>query len=257
MFSFQQVRFIFILTVVLLSSCRTSRIKTNTTPAPERKVEEMLSLLQKNTKTYNFYTAKINGDVDTDDFGIALNIGLWIQKDKYVFTTYKKLNIEAARAYITPDSIYIVNRLQRYYNAEELKSIWEMLRLEVPLTQLQDLIVGNQIIPAPEEVIGFIRLENDYDLSFEYDGNLVEYKIDGYTGLVKLVKIKNKDHGEVSAAYDDYRSTGGVKRPFKNTIVVKSPELNATVKLDLKEIIWEKDSKIQFSVPARYDRYGM
>lgn len=257
MYSFSKhVLILFILLSVLIS-CRTSKLKENTGPAPDRTSDEVLKALSKNARTYNFYTAKINGDVDTEDFGIKLQIGLWIQKDKYIFSTYKKLNFEAARSYITHDSIYIVNRLQRYYQAEQLNSIWDMIQMQIPMSQMQDVIVGNQIIPGAGQIIDFIRQENDYLMSFMYEGNEVQYTIDGYNTMVKKVKITSPEHGDITAEYEDFRNAGGVKRPYKNTIVLKSPDLNATIKLDLKEIMWDKDSNIQFSVPPRYERYGL
>jgi hypothetical protein len=257
MFSTSKVILFSFVFVILLISCRTTKLKQSSSPAPDRTAEEVLGLLKKNERGYDFYTAKINSEIDTEDFGISVQIGLWVKKNKYIFSTYKKLNFEAARSYITPDSIYIINRLQGYYNAEEIRSIWNIINMQVPVSQMQDIIVGNHIVPVISEVINFSRQDEDYLLHFAYEGNDVKYTINGYTGMVRQVKISSPAHGDITADYEDFRSTGGVKRPYKNTILLKSPELNATIKLNLKEIIWDKDSDIQFSIPARYERYGL
>jgi Domain of unknown function (DUF4292) len=240
--------------VLFFAGCRSSKIKTYDGPAPERTQSEVLSLINKNSINYNFYTAKIGGDVDTDDFAVSVSIGLFLQRDKYIFSTFKKFSTEVARSYITNDSIYIVNRFLRYYQAEKLRSIWNMINLQMPLWQMQDLIVGNQIVPFEDDILTFGREGNDYKLAFLYDNNEAFYTIDGYTGLVKEVKMVSQNYGEVTAIYDDFRNTNGVKRPYKNTLIVKSPDINATVVLNIKEIVWNKDSNIHFTIPTRYER---
>jgi hypothetical protein len=252
-----KISFPLILLMILFIGCKSSKIKTYDYPAPERSVDEIMNFLKKNSKEYNFYTAKISGDVDTDDFGISVGINLWLQKDKYIFSTFKKLNVEAARSYITTDSIFIVNRLQRYYNAENLDYIWNTINLQMPLWQMQDLIVGNQIIPDQSTIQNFERQGNDYQLTFTYDNNIITYTIDGYTSLVKGVKISSLDYGEISASYEYYKSFGGVKRPVKNTIQIVSPDFNATIILNIKDIIWDKDSNIKFTIPTRYERLSL
>lgn len=252
-----KVNLLLSLFLLLFIGCKTNKVTKYEFPAPERNVSEVLSFLKKNTKNYEFYTAKMSGDVDTDDFAIAVGINVWLQKDKYILASIRKLNVEAARAYITNDSIFLVNRFQRYYNAEKLSYIWNTINLQMPLWQMQDLIVGNQILPDINEVQNFERIENDYSLTFMYDNNNVQYIIDGYTSLVKTVKITSKDYGEVIAKYDNYKTSGGVKRPFKNTLQIISPDLNATIILDIKDIIWDKNSNINFTIPTRYERLSL
>ena len=129
--------------------------------------------------------------------------------------------------------------------------------MQVPISQMQDIIVGNHLVPLITEVNDFSRQGDDYLLHFDYEGNDVKYTINGYSGMVRQVKISSPEHGDITADYGEFRNTGGVKRPYKNLISLKSPELNATIKINLKEIIWDKDSDIQFSIPERYERYGL
>jgi hypothetical protein len=71
------------------------------------------------------------------------------------------------------------------------------------------------------------------------------------------VKISSLDYGEISAYYENYKSFGGVKRPVKNTIQIVSPDFNATIILNIKDIIWDKDSNIKFTIPTRYERLSL
>jgi hypothetical protein len=235
--------------------CKTKNIISVGGDAPPRSKQEILQALTKNTKSFEYYDAKISADVETEEFGIGVGVTLRMKKDEYIWCNYKKLGIEAARSYITKDSIFIVNRLQRYYQAEPLQSVWELVSYPLSIGEMQDLIVGNLVIPEEKDILSFEKKDDAYRMAAVYKGNNYYYLIDGSTMLV--TKVILEDRGELlEVLYEDFIKVDGVKRPTSISINVNTKDLKAQLKLKVNETEWEKYKDASFSIPTRYERVG-
>jgi hypothetical protein len=178
-----------------------------------------------------------------------------MKKDEYIWSTYKKLGIEAARSYITEDSIYVVNRLQRYYQAEPFDRVWQLISFPLSIGEMQDIIVGNLPVPDEKDILNFQKTENNYLLRSKYKGNIYTYLIDGKSMVVTKVLLEDRgDRLEVD--YGQFMEDQGVKRPQKIDIKVDTRDLKAQLVLKIVETEWEKMKDASFTIPSRYERMG-
>ncbi|GAB3932408.1 DUF4292 domain-containing protein [Mucilaginibacter myungsuensis] len=98
---------------------------------------------QVNFNTFNG-KAKARLDIDGDDNDVTLTIR--IDRDKKIWVsvvTQILVNIEVARALITPDSIIVLNKLQGLYMKKPFSYVHQYGGKQVNFKTLQALLIGN------------------------------------------------------------------------------------------------------------------
>ena len=76
---------------------------------------------------FNTFSAKANANLDIDGDNNDVTLNIRIARDKKIWVSVVKtilLDIELARALITPDSILLINKLQRLYTKKPFSFIY-------------------------------------------------------------------------------------------------------------------------------------
>lgn len=117
-----------------------------TAPVTDKKSENIATLL---TKELQYNTLSLKGKAELDINGDANNVTLniRIKKDETIWFNVTALGgaIEAARGIITPDSLLLMNRLQKTILRKPLSYIHDYTNQQVNFGWLQAIIVGNTI----------------------------------------------------------------------------------------------------------------
>ena len=66
-----------------------------------------------------------------------------MRKDSLIWMNIKKASVEVARILVTPDSVYIINRLDREYYIKGLDFVEEKFNLPAHFVTLQTALLGN------------------------------------------------------------------------------------------------------------------
>src|ERR1043165_5848418 len=151
-----------ILFIALLSSCRSTR-KIQTAISKKDTVaiaatgnahEDTVQFIQaayagimKNHIDFKTFSAKINIDyVDADDKNYNVNANLRMYKDSAIWISITAIfGIEGLRAYITKDSVKLLNKQDKVYTARSVSYLQEMTALPLDLASLQDVLIGNPV----------------------------------------------------------------------------------------------------------------
>lgn len=137
--------------VVFLGSCRPKKLIVTAPPVTETVVADKKSDNFKTlaAKQLNYETLVLKGKadlhIDGDENNVTLNVR--IKKDNAIWFSVTALGgaIEAARGIITPDSIWIMNRLQKTATKKPFTYIHQFTNPQVNFGWLQAILTGNNI----------------------------------------------------------------------------------------------------------------
>lgn len=262
--------FIFALAICLFASCRptrtiqnviTRRDTTETVVAPPPKptedsgsiIRENLSRLTIQRISYKSFTAKVDVDYIGGD-GKKQNVNATVRmlKDSAIWISITGLlGIEGLRAFITRDSIKVLNKLDKIYTGRSVAYVQEVTGLPLDLPSLQDLIIGNPVF-VDSNIVSFVRSGNTMSLLSigEWFKNLVTLT-DGVMTHSKLDDLDITRNRTCDLTYDEYENKKGPNFSARRRITV-SEKSKLDFKLDFKSYNFNEPLNLKFSVPKEY-----
>lgn len=239
--------------VFLFSACK--RNATTRSAAPEK-------LNTINVVNLDFDTFSAKGRMQFENDGDQINTGLTIRmkKDSIIWiSVVPALGIEVARVRITPDSVAMINRLERTYFAENVQGLKSRFNVDLTFNMVQALLLGNYVPgqEGNEKVIAKTPLQHTRQ-------NLGAAILDQFisTEIFKLKKLQISDPESpniITVDYSDFENVGD-KPLAKSTLVVantvkdnQTKKMIASINLNKVEVN-SKDLAFPFTVPADYRR---
>ena len=268
------IRFVFILTaaVSLFSSCRSTR-KIQTAVAPKdttaalivskdtsrddslRFISETFNGIQKNRIPFNTFSAKVDVDYHDGD-GKKYNVTAHIrmQKDSVIWISVRAiLGIEALRAYITKDSVKLLDKHNDVYTARSVSYLQEVTALPLDLASLQDLFLGNPVF-LDSNIVSYSQGNDAITLLSISDFFKNLLTVDKSGKLIQASKLDDVDelrNRTCYLTYSDYENKKGVSFATKRQVTVTEKK-KLDIKMDFKQYDFNETLSFPFSVPKNY-----
>jgi len=138
--------------VILATSCRPKKEIVKAPPAAETnaiadKKEENLATLLSKELPYNTLSLKGKAELDINGDANPVTLNIRIKKDEKIWFSVTAFGgaIEAARGIITPDSLLLMNRLQKTILRKPFSYIHSYTNKQVNFGWLQSILTGNTI----------------------------------------------------------------------------------------------------------------
>lgn len=220
-------------------------------------IKEQYTQLQSRRIQYTTFNAKL--DVDYEDGAgqqLNLNAQLRMYKDSLIWASITAiLGIEGLRAYITKDSVKILDKQNKVYIARSVAYLTEVTALPLDLTSLQDLLIGNPVfldttLQAYSKGNGTISLQgvnSFFRLLFtiaEQEKVLLSTKLDD----LDLTRNRTSFLG-----YAEYDNRTGINFSQRRNIAV-SEKKKLNVELRFKQYAFNETLSFPFSIPKNYRR---
>ncbi|MFM7510866.1 MAG: DUF4292 domain-containing protein [Bacteroidota bacterium] len=260
---------------VFFTSCRSTKkiqtalvkrdtIQTNVLSDLERArldsiafIQEQYVQLQAKRIQYTTFNAKLDVDYE-DGTGQQLNLNaqLRMYKDSVIWASITAiLGIEGLRAYITRDSVKILDKQNKIYIARSVAYLNEVTALPLDLRSLQDLLIGNPVfldssLHAYSKGNGTISLQGAnsfFRLLFtiaEQEKILLSTKLDD----LDLTRNRTSFLG-----YAEYDNRNGITFSQRRNIAV-SEKKKLNVELHFKQYAFNETLSFPFSIPKNYRR---
>ena len=258
--------------IYLLTSCRsTKKIQTaiskkdttelsaglNAKADSVRFMKETLEQLNRNHINFTTFSAKINVDyVDAEDKKYNVNIFVRMHKDSAIWISVNAIfGIEALRAFITKDSVKILDKQNKEYSSRAVSYLQEVSALPLSLSTLQDLLIGNPVF-LDSNIVSYSRSANTVSLLSvgEWFKNLITLNEDNKT--VQRSKLDDVDlvHNRTcDLTYSDYENKKGFYFSTKRKISIAEKK-KLDIKLNFKQYDFNETLSFPFSVPKNYKR---
>jgi hypothetical protein len=196
--------------------------------------------------------ADLSASGDGGQINASANI-IWL-KDSVVWVNVKKFGLEAARALITPDSVFVLNRLEKTCSISDLKSLQDKYSLPGDFALIQGFITGSPWFFRD------IALQSDIQDSLHhlYGQNALysaAYFIEeGSYSLRRSHFAQLQGAREVLFGFDGFKDMPETAQfPLLRTLLATSPETGKiAVEITLKEVAFNTAPKYKFEIPGHY-----
>ncbi len=256
------------LLVFLVTGCGTSkRIKTGASGIPAEKATTTVTesrttaalkklLYTDNEIPFNSFSAKVK--VSYEDAGGKqpdVNAFIRMKKDEAIWISIAAtfLNIEGMRILITPDSVFILNKMEKTYSAYPISYINERLSIPVNFQDAQRLVSG-KVVFAGDSVLSVSQSGNFLQavVSIPQIYNTIYFTDPGLLLAKQEVKVSQPgDHFTVNIHYEDYEKTSmGLFSTSRNITI---PEKGQKLQLNFRQYEFNNELSLPFSRPEGYD----
>jgi len=233
-------RYIVILAIIT-SSCSIQNHRH--TPSIVESPSEIIKRVNDNKKNIEWLSIKGKLNIKKEDQNLNLNIQIKNKRDSIIFVSVKgPFGIEVARAQITTDSVYFINRINKTYFIKESLKINELIKSDLSFYDLQD------IITARIKSVNKYKLEKDKNKNQFFSDNVI-YEINNKDRVKKTKLFYPNSTVEIS--FDKYEDLDEL--PRKIEMQIKSDNF-LEIGITYLSVALNKRESILFEIPSSYVR---
>jgi hypothetical protein len=261
--------FIFFSAILLFASCRSARnisqamskkdsaiVVINPSESDSAKmVHETMNHIQANHINFRNFSAKVKVNyADSKDRKYDFNAFLRMRKDSVIWVSIiAALGIEAFRVMITPDSVRILDKLNKTIKYQSLDYLQEITKLPIDFSTLQELIIGNPIY-LDSNIVAYKQEPDHISMSMlgSFFKNLVTVDPKDYSLTnSKLDDVDIVRSRSANLAYSGYNMSG--KWRFAENRKITITEKNQLdIEMDFKQVQFDTDIDFPFNIPKNY-----
>jgi hypothetical protein len=220
------------------------------------KVAQTINKIDSQRVQYSTFSAKLKIDY-TDDKGkkFDLNAYLRMKKDSAIWlsVTVPLLGTEAFRVLITPDTVSILDKINRTIQYQSFEYLKQLTNLPFDFYKLQDLFIGNPVF-LDSNIIAY--KENDALISITSAGPSFK-NFSTFSNSDLLLQRSKLDDADITKnrtadlGYQDYETFGKLQFSTKRNIMV-ADKTKLDIGLDFKQIVFDAPISFPFSIPGNY-----
>lgn len=244
---------IFSCLLLVFTSCKnTKRIAETEKPETLNKASA-IGAFQDHLIEFETFEGKAKIRFEDADKSLSVKATIRIKKDEKIWVSAGMLGFEGVRALITPDSVKVINRLEKTYYAEPIEYISELTSMPVDFNGLQNALIGNWLFfdegnAKYEEKEGVVELYSEKN-------NIVNILwLDNASLLLErqtvLDQINNRN---MEISYHDYRDTKGNAFAYESNIHVTGQD-EAWIDMEYSDVELDNNPSFSFTVSDKYER---
>jgi Domain of unknown function (DUF4292) len=263
-----------ILITALLASCRSQKKIQKVIGTPkdsvmvitdEPKIDTMalvrdaIGKMNSYTINFNTFSAKIKVDYENSkgrqpDF--TANIRM--KKDEIIWMSLTgTLGIEGFRVKITPDSIFIMDKLANTYTVRPLDYLQELSQIPLDFSTLQNMIIGNPVFFNADSITAYRKDANEV-VSLLSITNIFKHLLTlSNANMVSHSKLDDADptrNRTCFLTYNEYENKNGVNFSTLRNIVI-SEKSKLEIQLKFRQFDFNPaEQTYPFNVPKRFTR---
>lgn len=266
--------FSFLTLLLLATSCNIFRrdtkreIKDNV--KQEQGVETIFNRMKDNQFEFRTLSVKFQATVISDkDKSVSFSGNLRIIKDRTIWLTMSAvLGIEAFRVNISPDSVMMINRLNKTYFKGDYQLINDILKTPFDFDMIQAIITGNDftyyennIFKIGEDALtykistpGRKKLKNYVANQVDMDKVLVQdlwISPETYKIVRQQIKELTKQNSKLTVDYTDFKPLGDQLLAHDLNILVEA-EQKTTIHVVFEKVAWDEEVTVPFVIPESY-----
>lgn len=258
--------------VGVFGSC-TSTKKIVSTPAVKDSVSTIVSLpdaaaidslntirlnvqkIHRNKINFSSFSSRVKMDYDGGNQKYTdITAFVRIKKDSVIWISLNAvLGIEAVRILITPDTVKVLDKLNRTYQTQNFNFLQEVTKLPVDFFILQDLLMGNPVF-MEDSVFATARDERFYQIAtigriFKNISDFLQPDL-----LISRSRLLDTDSSSTRSAqldYGGYEITSDKRFSTLRKISVIDKKL-LNVALEFKQVVFDNPVNFPFAIPGNY-----
>lgn len=235
------------------SSCKA--LKKKTVVAEEMTANLLHRNLVKQQVKADWLNAKTKIGFDDGSMRQSATADIRMIRDSLVWLSVRKLGFELARAQITKDSVYVLDRFNKQYAVESLDYLNDSYNLPANLKSIQAILLGNPV---------FFTLNN-----FSFAEDELAYKLQSEGKITANYTIGKSDFRLQQMQFEEKEKNQLVTIELENYMPVAEEQMfsylrkiNANAKsigevqisLEFTKVELDQPKTIRFEIPSNYKR---
>jgi len=249
------MRIIIIICILgFFTSCKnTKRVSGSNGTPKELSKSSAIEGFQDHVVDFQTFEGKAKMKFEDDEKNLSFKATIRIQKDEKIWVSAGMLGFEGVRALITPDSVKVINRLEKTYYAEPIEYISEITSLPVDFMGLQNAIIGNWLF-FDESQAKFEEKEGIVELYSEEDDIVNILWLDNASLLLERQTVLDQvNNRNMEVSYHDYREIKSFAFPYESNIHVSGQE-EAWIDMEYSSVVLNSNPSFSFNVSDKYER---
>ncbi len=196
-------------------------------------------------------------DISIDDGDVkSFKANLYISRGDFIYANINFLGFELARIQLSPDSIKIINRLEKSYFFTDFANLYNLTGIALTYSQVESLILNGLICDELQNFKRFKQYISVDSLSYKFSfRGLDKYVINSYfsksTYVEEKIEISNIPGSIILKAELNKYSEDGVYPKLIN-IQLKKDNLIVDVAIQLNKIGKDKPTNRSFLINSKY-----
>lgn len=275
-----------LLAVLVFTSCKTSKTITTYEKLRPISANRLIKNVEDNAFEYKGLDIKRIACVyESPDSKTSFRASLSSENDKFIQVSISKLNLPVARILLTPDSVKMVNYLEKNYFLGDYSFIEQKLGAAIDFQVVQSILTNDVFSYGNDEKEKDFKEFVSYSDSGMYvlqslknrklekinkkgkDDKMDRYlkKLDEESFIVQYLYIDPKTYKirkilmddvtegrKVTVDFDEFTEVGKQLYPGNIEIHFLSPENDLKMKIKLSKFSMESDPDISFRIPEKY-----
>jgi hypothetical protein len=241
---------------------KTDTVMVVSVPDPPREdsagiIKENLSRIRSGLLDYTTFSAKIDVQYkDAEGKRINANAHLRMYRDSVIWVSLTgPLGIEGIRAFITRDSVKMLDKQEKILTTRSVSYLQEVTELPLDLYSLQDLLIGNPVF-LDSNIISYERKGGN--LSLFSLGNYFKniFTINESDKSVQSSKLDDVDAARSRTCflgYGDYENKKDKLFSARRTISITEKK-KLDIELEFKQYDFNETLSFPFNIPKNYKR---
>ncbi len=222
-----------------------------------RFINLIYAAIDSNKIDFKTFSAKVKVDFEGKDGKKSdFNANIRLYKDSVMWISINALlGIEAFRVLITPDSVKVLNKLDKVVQLRSVNYLQEVAKIPFTFKELQELLIGNPIF-LDSNILSYRREINGITLVSV--GQLFKHflMVNSNNYLPIQSKLDDIDPTRTRTCYigyGDYQNKNNKRfSAFRKITVVETSKLD--IEMQFKQIDFNVPLNIPFSIPKNYKR---
>lgn len=218
-------------------------------------IRQLYSHIEATRIRCNSFSAKMKVHYEgSDGKDYEFNAFIRLQKDQMIWVSINAvLGIEAFRALITPDSVKVLNKLDKVYQLRSVSYLQEITHLPFDFQTLQALILGNPIY-LDSNIVFYHKDEKGISLMSEgkvFRNYITLNKDDLTMRHSKLDDVDRLRARSCDITYGDYEKVDTLFfSTFRRIAVVEKARLD--IEMTFRQYSFNEDLNFPFNIPKNY-----
>lgn len=247
--------FLLLLAIFILASCNTSK-KVSVGKIDRNSPDFLMKTLVTNQVNVQWLEGRAKLDFSDENSSLGAMATIRIKKDSVIWASVRKLGFEVARALVTRDSVYIMDRINNEYDVKGLDYLQSTYNLPANFDAIQAIFLGNPIFFTTTGLQSEVA-ENAYHLYGKSNTMDTHYWLDQNSLQLKEMRFKDlQDSREVNVKFEDYQSlANNQKFSYLRKLELNSRQTgNVKIEMQFSQLEINSPKDVRFEIPNRYTR---
>ncbi|RYD56195.1 MAG: DUF4292 domain-containing protein [Sphingobacteriales bacterium] len=176
-----------------------------------------------------------------------------IQKDRVIWISVTAFLLQVARAYITPDSIMVVNYMEREASRMPISQVSKLLPAPVDFYSLQNLIVGNALKTSGTIATDATDFGGTWSLQMEAPNMIQQATYNKADTTMRSLQVRTSSGTtDGMIQYGNYAMIQGRKFADSRAINLVNNGERYYVDMNFNDVEFDKQLEFPFSIPKNY-----